>query len=487
MLGQAAIIAAGIVVPRLVLVSFGSEVNGLLNSSIQIFVYFNLFEAGIAAVALQALYAPVANNERDKINGIMAAANIFYRKTGLIYAGAVVALAFLFPFLVDSTLDYFFIVGVILFGGLGNSLNFLFQAKYKILMQADGYAYIAANITTVINVLMSILKVVLLLAGVGVIEVQISGFIINILQMAIYYYFVKKRYGWVNVKVKPDRASLAQKNATFIHQIAEMIFNNTDTLLLTVLTRDLKIVSIYAMYNLVTSNLMVLLQQLPTGVDFRLGQLYNTDKKNYLPLHHIFEILYLVVGFSVMSVVYVLFLPFERLYTSGIGDATYINKWYPLFFVIGPMILFGRFASRNVINYAGHFKKTQYRAIAESVLNIGVSVVGIYYFGIFGALMGTIIAAFYRMNDMILYDYKYLLEGSPFQTYKRWIGCIAVFLGIMYFVNNDNPAYASYGSILGHGILYGVVFIGIYTIVQMVINPRQVRDGLNVVRSFVKR
>lgn len=484
-IGQIVIIAVGLIIPRLLLVSFGSEVNGLYNSSIQIFIYFNLFEAGITAVALQALYAPVANADRSKINGIMSATAKSYRLTGTMYASAVTVLAFIFPFLVDSSLDYWFIVGVILFGGLGNSLNYFFQAKYKIIMQVEGISYITANITTFVNVLMSLAKVVLLLLGFGVIEVQVSVFLINILQVLVFYYFIRKRYGWIDLKVKPDKKAISQKNATFIHLIAQTVFNNTGTLLLTVVTRDLKIVSIYSMYYLVTSNIMTLLTQIPTGVDFRLGQLYNTDKKNYMPLHHIFEIVYLIIGFSVMSVIYIFFLPFMHLYTEGIGDATYINRWYPLFFVLGPMIIFGRNASYNVINFAGHFKKTQWRAVAESVINISVSIVGIYYFGIFGALFGTIVAVLYRANDMIFYVYKYLIDGNPLRTYKRWIGCFLVFFGIVYFVENDMAAVNSYVAILKYGIPYGVGILCLYTVVQVVINPREIRDLIHILKRVL--
>ena len=58
-LGQFVTIAFGILLPRLVLVEYGSEVNGLLNSVTQIFAYFALLEAGIGGVTLQSLYKTV--------------------------------------------------------------------------------------------------------------------------------------------------------------------------------------------------------------------------------------------------------------------------------------------------------------------------------------------------------------------------------------------------------------------------------------------
>ena len=49
-------ILLGIVVPKLTLTSYGSEINGLLSSVTQIYSYITLLEAGIGTATLQALY-----------------------------------------------------------------------------------------------------------------------------------------------------------------------------------------------------------------------------------------------------------------------------------------------------------------------------------------------------------------------------------------------------------------------------------------------
>ena len=79
MLGQLISIALGIIIPRLVLVSLGSESNGLLSSVNQALVYLNLLEAGIGTATLQALYKPVAEFDIQNINHIMSATNRYYK------------------------------------------------------------------------------------------------------------------------------------------------------------------------------------------------------------------------------------------------------------------------------------------------------------------------------------------------------------------------------------------------------------------------
>ena len=223
-IGQIITIILGIVIPKLVLDSYGSEVNGLLNTVSQIFVCFSLLEAGVGVASLQALYTPVVTDNKKEIEAIFVATHNFYKKTGIIYGLAVIVLAFFYPFVVSSNISYWLIFGIIIFSGLGNSINFFFQAKYKILMQAEGNTYICTNITTIINILSNIVKVILLLNGFGVLEVQFSFFVITIIQMLLYYVYIKRNYDWLDFSTTPNNKAIEQKNSTLIHQISGLIF-----------------------------------------------------------------------------------------------------------------------------------------------------------------------------------------------------------------------------------------------------------------------
>ena len=103
LVSQVISIAVGIIIPRLVIVSLGSEANGLLSSVNQALVYLNLLEAGIGTATLQALYKPVATQDRHEINCILAATNKYYKRVGTWYFFAVVALAVIYPAIINTT------------------------------------------------------------------------------------------------------------------------------------------------------------------------------------------------------------------------------------------------------------------------------------------------------------------------------------------------------------------------------------------------
>lgn len=65
-----------------------------------------------------------------------------------------------------------------------------------------------------------------------------------------------------------------------------------------------------------------------------------------------------------------------------------------------------------MINAAGHFKETQWRAILEAVINITVSLLLIKPLGMYGLLIGTICSFAYRTTDIIYYSHKHILNIS---------------------------------------------------------------------------
>ena len=80
-----------------------------------------------------------------------------------------------------------------------------------------------------------------------------------------------------------------------------------------------------------------------------------------------------------------------------------------------------RAVSARLITIAGHAKATQWRSLAEAVINLVSSLLLVQWIGIYGVLFGTIIALTYRMNDIIIYANKHILNRSPFKTYKKVI------------------------------------------------------------------
>lgn len=443
LISQVITLLLGIIIPKLLIVSYGSEVNGLLSSVRQIFVYVALLEAGIGTASLQALYAPMAKGDHKKTSEIMAATDHYYKRTGVLYGICVLILALIYPIFINSEIPMPVVAGVIIFQGASGVINYLFQGKFAILLRVDGKSYITTNATTIVNVASKFAQIILILMGCDILVVQGAYFVINLTQMLYITWYVKKHYSWLDLKVQPNYSSLSQSKNVIIHQISGLIFNNTDILVLTYFC-GLKVVSVYSLYALIINCVSNIIDTICSSVEFILGQAFNSDRQRFLKLQETYETYYLAVSFAFFTVTLIMLPSFIEIYSVGITDAVYVDKYLPFLFVVLNILMYSRRTSSQIINFAGHFKQTQLRSIIESIINLSVSLVLVYYIGIYGVLIGTIAALLYRTNDVIIYANCNILGRKPWKTYRRWIQNIVVMIVCVWMINYILPPMNDY-------------------------------------------
>ena len=347
-------IILGIVIPRLTLVNYGSEVNGLINSITQIYSYIGLLEAGIGTAAVQALYRTVGSEDRNRTNAILAATNRYYNRTGVLYTIAIIAFSLIYPLLVSTEIPTVTVVLIILLNGAGSVIGFFVQRKYLLLLQAEGKNYIESTLTMILNVLRNVAKIVLMAMGMDVILVQAVSMLLGFIQMVYITMYIKKHYAWIDLTVEPDYESISQSKNVLVHQLSSLIFNNTDSIILTVFC-GLKVVSVYSLYTMLFSMISNALSVVINSVVFSLGQAYHTDRKRFDEMYDAYELFYMTLVFALYSVAYYFILPFVKRYTAGVTDINYLDPLLPTLMVSLYLLSCGRSAPSQAINIAGHF------------------------------------------------------------------------------------------------------------------------------------
>lgn len=454
--GKIILMALGFIVPKLYIENYGSEVNGLLSSIAQVFTYLSLLEAGVGTATTQALYNPVAQNDRDRINQIMSAATWFYRRTGMLYGIGVVIFAILYPILVHTSIGSVKVFILIILHGANGVLNYLFQAKYLSMLNAEGKGYVHVGIGTGISIFTTISKMLLISLKVDIVLVFTVYFFIGLLQILLINVYIKRNYKQLSCKVQPDFSSLSQNKSVLIHQISSLVFNNTDVIILTVFC-DLKVVSIYTIYHMVISSISALLNILYGSFTPALGLTYNQDRDRFKRYYDLFELGTWIVSFSIMSVAFLLYEPFILLYTAK-ADINYADQYLPLLFSICQMLSFIRMPGVNAVNIAGHYKLTQGRSIIETVINLTTSIILVNFIGIYGVLFGTIAALFYRTTDFIIYSNRKIVFRNGNVILKRLALNILCSIIVILVLNpymsrvNTLPTFLAFGFFMTVGI-----------------------------------
>ena len=447
----------------------------------QLFAYIALLEAGIGNASLQALYKPLSHNDKNGVNGILASTDRYYKITGVEYILAVIALSILYPSIVKTTLPRWTITIVIILTGIPGSINFLVQGKYKVLLQAEGKQYFINIINTIINIAINIARIILVLEGYSIIAVQISYCTIQMLQMILYYLYIKKKYTWIDLKVPRNDVALSQRHSVFIHQIAGLVFSNTDNIILSFFC-GFGTVSIYSVYSLISGTVSTLINTVNDSFVYILGYEYQHSLSDFTKKYDVMECTIGAVMFSAYATLYLLFTPFISLYTQG-ADINYIDQKLVFLFIVFQILNAGRKVPQNAINVAGHFKKTQNRALLEAIINLASTLLLVPFCGIYGALFGTILALLYRTNDIIIYSNLHILQRKPWKTYKRWAINILMLASFIAIAQNIIPDINSYSTLFMYGLVIAVISIVIFLLVSICSNIGVYRYAFSIIKS----
>lgn len=479
---QVVLMALAFLLPRLYLENFGSEVNGVLSTIKQIFVYMFLLESGVGLATTQALYKPVAEQNHQKISSIISATHIYYKKIGVIYGIVVLAIAFVYEFLVPCDVQGGVIFGVVIFTALPALFSFFIQSKYRILLEVDGRKYVITTSETILQLVSNVAKILVIVLCNDLLLMQLSYCVLYILQLLYVYLHAKKRYKWLDVKAEPDYEAVSQRKSVLVHQVSSMVFNNTDVLLLSFLC-DFKVVSIYTIYNMFFSQVQSFIQSIISGLSFALGQMFHTDREKFMKVYNIYETFYIMATFIIYTLMAVFLLPLIQIYTDGINDANYTNGLLVLLFAVMNLLANGKLPSNHVLEYSGKFEETRSHAIWEMVINITVSVGAILVWGITGAILGTIVALLYRGAMMIFYSNKKVLGRSSFATYKLWLINGAVFAGIMCTLFVDSFSGMSFFPLVLKGIVHTLWIVPLYVAVNFVFSKDAFKNALDLRRN----
>ena len=464
------IFAIGIFIPRLVIVGYGSEMNGLLTTVSNIYSYLALMEAGISSAAVQALYKPITSNDTDSISSVLVAAKQMYHRITRWYAFGVLLFSLVFPLVIKSQISNATIFAIIIINGISSILTYCYLSTLQTLLNADGKDYVAQIIQFIVFVLNSGIKIILLLLGFNIIFVEFAYLLINILKISAYNIYVKKVYPWINWSAKPNHSALNKRKNFLVNGVAWTVFNSTDTIIISTFC-SLLLSSVYAMYNMVFANLNLVLTIFYNSIYFILGQVYHESREKYIKMHDAFESLISAIVFSLLSIAYILILPFLSLYTAGVKDINYIDPYLPILFCLVQILSNVRLISGNLINLTNQPQLTNKTSIIEVIVNLTLSVCLAKFIGIHGVLLATIIALSIKTNYIIIISNKKLLNRSPVKTYCILGVNMLLFICTIIFTKFIDLNITNYIGFIIWGILLVITVIPIYFIFNFIVNP----------------
>ena len=373
----------------------GVEVLGLNTTATNLLGFLNLAELGISAAISYTLYTPLFQKDYETINEIVAVQGWLYRRIAyIVLAGGAVLMCF-FPWIfakMELPLWYAYgSFGVLLLAAmLGYIINYqqivlsADQQEYKINYNVQGFRA---------------LKLLMQIIGIGYFKQGYVYWLVVELVMSVVTCFflnktIRRSFPWLCPDLSTGKM-LSQKHSEiirktkqlFFHRFAGYVLGQTSPLIIYAFL-SLTVGAIYGNYMLLVVSISTILTSVVNGMNAGIGNLVaEGDKKKILSFYRE----YTVSRYWIASVIcFCLFYLSNSFMSLWIGKEYLLDSTSFILLVIYAFVTMVR-TNEAFISAYGLFQDI-YAPVIEAALNLGLSILLGYYWGLPGILSGVLIS-----------------------------------------------------------------------------------------------
>ncbi|MBE6731220.1 MAG: sugar isomerase [Ruminococcaceae bacterium] len=485
LLSQIVVLLCGIIVPRLMIGAFGSEAYGATTSIAQFLSYIALLEGGIGGVARAVLYKPLSENDTDTMGYIMGEIKKFFRVVAFIFGFYVLILAFGFKSVSHlESMEWFTSFLLVIVISISTFGQYYIGISNAILLQAAQKSYITNLISIGATIINAVSTVLLVYFNCSLIIVKLISSCIFFMRPVVMWLYVKKNYSF-EARIDKTKTYLKAKWTGLGQHIAFFLHSNTDIVVLTVMA-DLSMVAVYSVYNMIISHMQNLAMSFVSGMEALFGDMIARNEKEKLKVtFSTYENILSLVSIILFSSAAVLIVPFIKIYMSGITDTNYTQPVFAVIMTLTALSYCLRLPYHSAVIAAGHFKETKLSAYGEAFINIGLSVVLVYKFGLIGVAAATLIATWFRFIYYVIYLSKNIFNREIKLFIKRFIINLTTLhsnfiVGYLIVSAFDISDYFSW-------VICGAVTSVVITVITFIINFCFYKnDSIQLVKKFIK-
>ncbi|MEP9406905.1 polysaccharide transport protein [Peribacillus frigoritolerans] len=417
----------GIILPKLFIEAYGSNVNGMVSSINQFLRYLSLVEAGLGAASIASLYGPLALKNTSRINEILSASRNLYIKSGYIFAALTIGMALIYPLIIRGEIGFATSsIMVLILAGSG-LVEYFIVGKYRVLLIADQKSYVISMIQSFGVLLNAIVAIIFIKAGFNVILTQSAATLVFISRVFFIVKYVKVKYPNLKYNLTPDLSAIDRRWDAFIQQFTNMAILTSPIIIITIFC-SLSEVSVYVIYSLIFTGVNMILSAFSNGFVAGFGQIIAKKENDVLRRNfNKYEYIYYILLTWTYTCALLLILPFIEIYTNNISDTNYIRPIVAILFVVVGVSYNIRIPHSTMINAGGLYRETKFQSIIEASINLISSLILVQFFGIIGVLLGSLISNIYRTPEIILFTSKHITKSRPWKSLFRII--LMVILG----------------------------------------------------------
>ncbi|MBS4884437.1 MAG: hypothetical protein KHZ85_06695 [Amedibacillus dolichus] len=400
----------------------------------EILSMLSLADLGLTTVMVYTFYKPLANNDKKKLSALLN----FYKTLYKTIAIVVTVIGFiLIPFLryivnTNEKIDHLYLYYILFL--LKTVISYLFVYKVSIL-NADQNNYLVSKISTNTRVLTVLLQIIVLCFT----KNYTLYLVVDIFTTWLNNYWcakiVDKRYPYLkgNFEISKNEKRDIFKNvgSGFLYKLSSVLLNSTDNTLISIILST-EVVGLYSNYGLLFSRLSMFINILFSSLSGSIGNLIATEDRQHR--YRVFNIIQ-SIGFLISSITSVCCFLL-------IND--FISIWLGSKFVFGVDVqiacVFNYYFSISLQplwiyrDATGLYKQTKYVMICTAIVNLVLSIILGYQYGLFGIIVASIISricTYFWYEPILLY--KQFFEKKVTSYFIKHLYNFAVTLITMLF------------------------------------------------------
>ena len=480
---QLAVVICGLILPRMIIATYGSNVNGLISSITQFLSYITLLESGIGPVIKSVLYKPIAEKNKKQVEQILKSAQRFFNIIAFIFVIYLIILCFIYPLLVQKEFGRGYTASLLLIISISTFAQYFFGIVYQTYLQAEQKTYITSGISAITIILNTIVSILLIKLGMSIQIVKFASAVIFVLRPIALNIYVKKKFK-INLNEIKEKYELKQKWDGLAQHIAAVIHGNTDIIILTIFSSTAE-VSVYTVYFSVVNGIKNLVEALTGGMDASFGNMYvKNEKENLNKSFKNFEFFYYTIVTIIFTCTLCLIIPFVSVYTRGISDINYIRPIFAILIVSAEYMWAIRLPYNSLVLAVGHFKETQKGAWFEAISNLVISILLVKEYGIVGVAIGTLFAMTVRTIEFMYHTAKYILKRNMLYAFGHLFITMMETV-IIYIITNLLLKKIIFDSYLIF-IKYGAIILILSTLIVLSINIITYKEQFKQMKDILK-
>ena len=469
----------------------GAELLGINGTLLQVLDTLSLAELGFQTTIIFRLYKPLVEENYEESSKIL----MFLKKTYLwigifIFSMGIILSPFLKFIITKVNVDFRIILISYFIMLIGTAASYLLSYNRALLL-ADQKNYICNLLDSFTQLIFTIFKIFAIIFFRNYVLFVIIGTANTITSNLLVYLYYKKHYKWIDASTKIDKELTKRltddtKNV-FIGKIGGYVYNSTDNLIISSVIGTTW-VGLVGNYSTITNAIKVVIFGLTSPIQPMLGNYAASNSreeteaimKKYGFIRFLIALLLLVPTMCLSDV-------FVKMFY---GDEFVLDSAITILLVLDLLIICLQGAAGELIDALGFFKEEKNLYLTYAILNITLSFVGAYFFGIVPIFLATVISQLlsWWWRSKILYLKYYESNVGLMNYWKDQIKYLLFFVFNVVFIeiiikNIKVPLNIVWFLIVG-------IMIELFIILSITIfykNNEEYKYFVNLLHRFLKK